>query len=121
MDFNQSQAIYRQIAEYVSDNIQLGKWLPDEKIPSVRELAVTLEVNPNTVMRSYDHLQQQDVIYIKRGLGYYVGSAAREKITDARKKIFLEEELPAVFAKMRLYEVSVGEVQQRFELFTREV
>ena len=57
MDFNNTQAIYLQIADYVCDQIQLQQWQTDDKIPSVREMAVNLEVNPNTVMRSYDHLR----------------------------------------------------------------
>src|SRR5690606_25824231 len=104
MEFNNNQAIYLQIAAYVCDQIQLQKWQADEKIPSVRELAVILEVNPNTVMRSYDHLQQQDIIYTRRGMGYFVNKDALQTITKTRKEEFLNEELPQVFRKMRLME-----------------
>ena len=59
MQFKDSQSIYLQIADYVCEKILLGEWKAEERIPSVRELAVQLEVNPNTVMRTFDFLQQQ--------------------------------------------------------------
>jgi DNA-binding transcriptional regulator YhcF (GntR family) len=63
MQFRESQAIYLQIADYVCEKIMLKEWKAEERIPSVRELAVQLEVNPNTVMRTYEFLQQQEIIY----------------------------------------------------------
>ena len=59
MDFKETQAIYLQIVDLVCDHIVTGKWKAQERIPSVRELGVQLEVNPNTVMRAYDYLQAQ--------------------------------------------------------------
>ncbi len=72
MQFKDSQAIYLQIADYVCEKILLKEWKAHEKIPSVREMAVLLEVNPNTVMRTYDFLQQQDIVYNQRGIGFFV-------------------------------------------------
>ncbi len=66
MQFRESQAIYLQIADYVCERILLKEWKPGERVPSVRELAVQLEVNLNTVMRSYDFLQQQEIIQNQR-------------------------------------------------------
>ena len=77
MEFRDNEAIYLQIAALVSDNILLGKWPGEQKIPSVRDLAVELEVNPNTVMRSYEFLQNQGIIYNKRGLGLFVAPDGR--------------------------------------------
>src|SRR5690606_39542667 len=76
MNFSGNKAIYLQIAEHAFEQILLGRWSADEKIPSVRELAVQLEVNPNTVMRTYDFLQQMEVIYNKRGIGFFVADDA---------------------------------------------
>ncbi len=117
MEFNQSQAIYLQIAEYVCDQVQLQHWLPDGKVPSVRELAVTLEVNPNTVMRSYEYLQQQDIIYTRRGLGYFVSGDAVKKILAIRREQFLQEELPLFFRKMYLLGIELDELKTRYEKF----
>ncbi len=117
MEFNNTQAIYLQIADHVCDQVQLQHWPPEGKVPSVRELAVTLEVNPNTVMRSYDYLQQQGIIYTKRGLGYYVSEDAIRKITALRREQFLQEELPQFFKKMFLLSIELDELKARFEKF----
>ena len=92
MNFKDKDAIYLQIADYISEHIMLGKWKPDEKIPSVREMAGELQVNPNTVMRTYEHLQNQEIIFNKRGMGHYVAIDAIKKI-----KTILDEYIrPAV-------------------------
>jgi GntR family transcriptional regulator len=117
MDFNNTQAIYLQIADYVCDKIQLKLWKEDEKIPSVRELAVMLEVNPNTVMRAYDHLQNQDIIYTKRGMGYFAQAKAAASILKSRQEQFLNEELNLVFKKMQLLSIPVTELQGRYKQF----
>ncbi|RAJ10749.1 DNA-binding transcriptional regulator YhcF (GntR family) [Chitinophaga skermanii] len=117
MEFNNTHSIYLQIAEYVCDQIQLKQWLPGEKVLSVRELAVKLEVNPNTVMRSYEYLQSQQIIYTKRGLGYFVAEDAVQRVTEARKEHFLQEELPQFFRKIYLLNIELDELKDRFDTF----
>ncbi len=117
MNFNDREAIYLQIAAYVSDHISLGKWLPEQKIPSVRELAVELQVNPNTVMRTYEHLQNQGVVFNKRGLGLFVTPDALEKIKAQRKERFMQQELPGFFRSLYLLDISLNEVQQQYQQF----
>ena len=80
MNFKDNKAIYLQIADRIGDQILSGALTPDGKVPSVRELAAEIEVNANTVARTYDHLQQNGVIFTKRGLGYFVSPEAKEKI-----------------------------------------
>ncbi|AWO00959.1 GntR family transcriptional regulator [Chitinophaga alhagiae] len=120
MEFNNTQAIYLQIADYVCDRVQLRQWLPDAKVPSVRDLAVTLEVNPNTVMRSYEHLQQQGVIYTRRGMGYFVSEDAVKKIAALRREQFLQEELPQFFRKMYLLGFELDELKTRYEKYKQQ-
>lgn len=120
MEFRENEAIYLQIASYVSENILLGKWPIDEKISSVRDLASELQVNPNTVMRTYDFLQNREIIYTKRGLGLFVSPDANEKIKQYRKERFLQQDLPAFFRNIFLLNISLEEVQQRYEQFKRE-
>jgi GntR family transcriptional regulator len=117
MNFNDREAIYLQIAAYVSDHISLGKWLPEQKIPSVRELAVELQVNPNTVMRTYEHLQNQGIIFNKRGLGLFVTADALAKIKALRKERFMQQELPDFFRSLYLLDISLQEVQQQYQHF----
>ncbi|WP_184547357.1 GntR family transcriptional regulator [Mucilaginibacter sp. FT3.2] len=117
MDFNNTQAIYLQIADYVCDKIQLTIWPEDEKIPSVRELAIMLEVNPNTVMRSYEYLQNQEIIYTKRGMGYFAQLNAAKKILKSRQDQFMNEELPLLLKKMQLLNIPVNDLQNRYQQF----
>ena len=88
MNFKESKAIYLQIADRICDEVLLGQYREEERIPSVREYAAVVEVNANTVMRSYDYLQSQEVIYNKRGIGYFVASGARALILSLRKEVF---------------------------------
>ena len=110
MDFNQHKPIYLQIAEQIEDKILSGTLRSDERIDSVREMATALGVNPNTVMRSYEFLERGEVIYNKRGVGFFISSEAKEKIKFSRKKNLLENEIPTLFAKMNLLEVDIEEV-----------
>lgn len=120
MQFRESQAIYLQIADYVCERILLKEWKPEERIPSVRELAVQLEVNPNTVMRSYEFLQQQEIIINQRGIGYFVAGAAFKHAMQYRKEAFLDKELPQVFRNMYLLDMDMDELKPRFEKYKKQ-
>lgn len=115
MEFKAKKAIYLQIADYVYERILLNEWLPAHKVPSVRELAVTVEVNPNTVMRTYTLLEQLDIIKMQRGIGFFVTDTAVETIKNLRKKTFLEEELPQIFNTMKLLDVSFDELKRYYQ------
>ena len=80
MQFKENKAIYLQIADLICEDIAAGKFKEDDKIPSVREYATTLEVNANTCARAFDWLQGMDIIYTKRGLGYFVTEGAKETV-----------------------------------------
>ena len=120
MEFKDKQSIYLQIADYICEQIMLGKWPANERIPSVRDLAVTMEVNPNTVMRTYEFLQGKDIIFNKRGIGYFAEEKAADRITEFRKERFLENELPDFFRTLYLLDISLDELRQRFETFVKE-
>ena len=101
MNFKESKAIYLQIADRICDEILLGQFGEEERIPSVREYAAIVEVNANTVMRSFDYLQSQNIIYNKRGIGYFVSTGTRELIHSLRKNTFLKEELDYFFKQIK--------------------
>ena len=102
MDFNQNKPIYLQIADSICEKILSGEYLPDERILSVRELGISLGVNPNTIARVYDHMQGMEIIYTKRGIGYFVAPDAPEKVLQSHREEFLRNELPAMVKKMKL-------------------
>ena len=115
MNFKDNNPIYLQIAERICDEILQGRYREDDRIPSVREYAAMVEVNANTVVRTFDHLQSLDIIYNKRGLGYFVSRGAVRLITKERKRTFLTEELPELFRKMDALKISVDEVRAMYE------
>jgi len=119
MEFKETQAIYLQIGDYVCEQILLGRWKEGERLLSVRELGVTLEVNPNTVMRTYDFLQEREIIFNKRGIGYFASEDAREKIIQYRKKQFLEQDLPLVFKNMTLLEMTFKEIENEYNKYLK--
>ena len=120
MEFRDNEAIYLQIAAFVSDNILIGKWPAEQKIPSVRDLAIELEVNPNTVMRSYEFLQNLEVIYNKRGLGLFVAADGYEKVKAYRKERFIQQDLPGFFRNLYLLDIGIEELTQWYQRFTSE-
>ena len=115
MNFNNEKAIYVQIADRLCDEILTGKFNDDERIPSVREYAVLLQVNTNTTVKSYDLLATSGIIYNKRGLGYFVSPGARERIVAARKKEFMDQTLPEMFRQMSLLGITVEEVAEAWK------
>ncbi|MBB2149288.1 GntR family transcriptional regulator [Pedobacter gandavensis] len=120
MEFRENEAIYLQIAAYVGEHIVLGKWPLDQKIPSVRDLAVELQVNPNTVVRAYEFLQNKEVITNKRGIGFFIAADAEKKIKEYSKERFLGNALPEFFKNMYLLDISMKEIEERFEQFKAE-
>ena len=110
MDFNNTQTIYMQIVDWVFEQILTSALKPGDKAKSVRELAVLFEVNPNTVMRSYDYLQTNEIFINKRGIGFFVTENAVEKIKMLRKKQFMEEEVPIFIKNMKLLGIDINEI-----------
>lgn len=120
MNFKETKAIYLQIAERICDEILLGQYQEGERIPSVREYATIVEVNANTVMRSFDYLQSQDIIYNKRGIGYFVSAGATKLILSLRRDIFLKEDLNYFFKQLSTLGISLDEVAEMYRKFSKK-
>ncbi len=102
MEFSSTKPIYLQIADVICDRILSGELKDEDRIPSVREYGASLGVNPNTMMRSYEILTDEEIIYNRRGIGYFVASDAKDKILQAQRKEFLEHDVPVIKARMNL-------------------
>ena len=89
----------------MNDKFKVG-----EKIMSVREMAIEVGVNPNTVMRSYELLQNKNIIINQRGIGFNVSENAKEIILEEQKKQFIEEELPEIIKKIKMFGISIEEL-----------
>ena len=117
MKFKESKSIYLQIADRICDEILQGQYPEEERIPSVREYAGTVEVNANTVVRTYDYLQGLEIIYNKRGIGYFVSTGAKERIITLRKDTFLHEDLPEFFRQLKTLEISMDEIDKMYKKY----
>ena len=108
--FSNDKPIFQQMADRLCDEILAGVYKDDDRIPSVREYAVTLEVNTNTAVKAYEQLSRENVIYNKRGLGYFVTPGAREHILQERRKVFLGQTLPELFRQMNLLGLGIEDI-----------
>jgi len=111
MEFRKNQTIYLQIADFICENIIAEQWIKGDKIQSVREMAATIQVNPNTVMRTYSHLQDLGIIFNQRGIGYFVADDALQKTKELKKEAFIKEYLPDVFKTMDLLDIDFEDLK----------
>ncbi len=111
MQFLTNQAIYLQIADFICEKILQNVWAPQQKIPSIRELAVQIEVNPNTVAKTYSFLESMKIIAKERGIGYFVDIQAQKNILKIKRELFYQQELPLFLKKMALLKISFKELQ----------
>ena len=121
MEFNQPKGIYLQIADEVCDRIITGQCCCGERIPSIRELAVSLGVNPNTVTRSYQSLLDRQIIENRRGIGYFVTTEAMKNILEERRAEFIRSELPNLFRTMQLLGLDIEALNEYYTKFNQEV
>lgn len=105
MEFNQNKPIYLQIADGILEKILSSELKEGDRILSVRELGAELGVNPNTVMRSYEKLTADGIIYNQRGIGYFVADGARNTSLEKMRADFLENELPQILRRLELLEL----------------
>ena len=115
MDFKENKAIYLQIADNIGDRILSGELPANGKIPSVCEMAAEIEVNPNTVARTYEYLQQQGVIYTRRGLGYFVAADAAQIVVRERRNALMQGELDYFLGRLKAVGISPGELTTLYE------
>ena len=113
MDFQKQKPIYLQIADRLMEQILSGQ--VDDRMPSVRDVAALMGVNPNTVVRTFDHLQNAEIIYNRRGVGYFVSADAKERILAAQRREFLEDELPAIRQRLKALNISTQELIKELE------
>ena len=112
--FNKDRPIYLQISDRICDEILSGAYADDQRIPSVRDYATLMQVNINTVMKTYEELSRSGIIYQRRGMGYFVTAGAGSAIQRQRKDDFMHKTLAEMFRQMRLLDISIDEVVSAF-------
>jgi GntR family transcriptional regulator len=111
MEFRENQAIYLQIADLMCENVLEGAWKPGERIPSIREMAESIQVNPNTVMRTYGYMEEQGIIHNQRGIGFFLAETAYETTRELKRKKFVSRDLPLVFKTMELLRMGFDDLR----------
>ncbi len=121
MAINESnKAIYLQIADRICDDVMMNRYCPDDRIPSVRDFAAKMQVNSNTVMRSYEWLEREGIIYNKRGIGFFISSDASEKIIAIRRNSFLKNESDYFFKQLLTIGISPEQLAEMYGEFIKK-
>ncbi len=117
MQFKEKRSIYRQIADYIYTQILAGTWTDGSRIPSIRDMSIQMEVNPNTMTRAYGLLQDEGIIYNQRGIGYFTSENASELTLAMKKQEFITSRLPEMFSTMQSLKMDIEELQALFTEF----
>ncbi len=112
--FNKDRPIYLQISDRICDEILSGAYAEDQRIPSVRDYATLMQVNINTVMKTYEELSRSEIIYQRRGMGYFVTAGAKSAIRRQRKETFIHKTLAEMFRQMSLLGISIDDVVKEY-------
>ncbi len=118
MEFKENtKPIYLQIADRICDDVMAGVYAADSRIPSVREYAGVLQVNSNTMMRTYEYLAQRGIIYNKRGIGFFISPNAHELIREMRERTFFNDEMKYFFERLVKMDVSPDQLSSLYKSF----
>ena len=111
-EFKEGLTIFKQIALNIETGILEGKLTPGDRMPSLRESALDMEVNINTIMRGYNLLEEEGILAKKRGLGFFVTDEAPEIIRRKRRETFYEETVPELYKTLKRLDISVEDLVQ---------
>jgi DNA-binding transcriptional regulator YhcF (GntR family) len=92
------------------EQVLAGELKEEDRVPSVRDVAEAMGVNPNTVMRTFEYLQGAEIIYNRRGVGYFVSPDAQQKILEKQRREFIEDDLPIIKQKMNMLGINLKEL-----------
>ena len=114
MDFKTNKPIYQQIVDFCFSKILTREW------QAVRELSTQLAVNSRTVLKAYEYLQAEGIIYPERGMGFYLSKDAVKKVMRIQKKEFFENQLADMFHSMELLGISIEEITERYNKLKKD-
>ena len=120
MDFKTNKPIYQQIVDFCFSKILTREWRAEERVVSVRELSTQLAVNSRTVLKAYEYLQAEGIIYPERGMGFYLSKDAVKKVMRIQKKEFFENQLANMFRSMELLGISIEEITERYNKLKKD-
>lgn len=113
LDFGDHRPLYEQIKEKLKELIINGALKENDKIPSVRELAASLAINPNTIQKAYKDLESEGYIYSRRACGSFV--APREIVAEHTENVELYEQLDGLLNEMKFCGIKYEEIKKRID------
>jgi GntR family transcriptional regulator len=120
VNFKPSYPIYRQVADFICEKVLTAVWRDGDKLPPVKDLAVLTSVNPNTVIKALTWLQDDDILTTQRGVGYFLTEGAASKTLALKRRQFIEEDLPDIFASMDLLGLSLDELATLYKNYRKQ-
>lgn len=111
LNYRDSRPIYEQVKDGLRRLVVTGALAPGEKLPSVRQMAAALAINPNTIQRAYEALEQEGYVYSVPGKGSF--AAHRQEMDDHRKEELLRQ-LDAIAEELRYLGVTAEDIARRF-------
>jgi DNA-binding transcriptional regulator YhcF (GntR family) len=115
MNFKPNYPIYLQVADFICEKVLKNEWRDGDKLPALKDLAVTTSVNPNTVIKALGYLVDNHILNTQRGVGYFMTDNARAITLDLKRKQFVEEVLPEVFSSMDLLGLGLYDLTKIYE------
>lgn len=114
MEFSENKPIYLQLADQIMDSVERHDLIAEDRLLSVREYSAQRGVNANTVMRTYTWLQQEGIIFNKRGIGYFLSSEAKDIVRNIRTKEFYEKDMPYFFERLTNLNINAEELSRLY-------
>ncbi|MBN4080836.1 GntR family transcriptional regulator [Caldithrix abyssi] len=102
LDFNNQKPIYLQIADMIREAIVCGNIKEGDAIPSVRQMAVTYSINPQTILKATQILIHEDILEKRRGQGMFVLNGAVKSLKKSETKSFTQNEIPSFIQRAKL-------------------
>lgn len=108
--WTEDQPIYRQLRDRIVASILDGSLKEGEALPSVRNVAMDMQINPITASKAYQELVAEGLVEKKRGLGMFIIDGAQDRLRQAEQRKFLEEEWPRIVERIHAMGLDVAEL-----------
>ena len=116
LNYKEARPFYEQIKESIRKMVISNAFLADEKLPSVREMASQLAVNPNAIERAYQELEQDGYVYRRKDEGTFV--AKENRVNEMRRRELMQK-FDLVVRELSELSVSSNELAERVEVITK--
>lgn len=114
MEFSVNKPIFKQIVDWCLGRIVAGEWQQGQKLPSARELSVEMAVNLHTILKAYEILERNEIIYSRRGMGFFVADNAAGLADSYLRREFFDNELADTFGRLASMGIGLDELSQAY-------